>query len=42
VAYSHVEREWFPTDEAYEAEGKSISRRCDPGLEKLGILRLSR
>lgn len=26
VAYSHVEREWFPTQEAYEAEAEVIDR----------------
>ncbi|RPI28885.1 MAG: hypothetical protein EHM70_16265 [Chloroflexota bacterium] len=39
VAYSHVEREWFPTDEAFEAE-KEVEDRANQvveSLEKLGI-----
>jgi D-alanine-D-alanine ligase len=39
VAYSHVEREWFPNDEAYEAE-REVEQRAEDvvrELEKLGI-----
>lgn len=39
VAYSHVDREWFPTDEAYEAE-LEVEHRAEEvvqELEKLGI-----
>lgn len=39
VAYSYVEREWFPTDEAYEAERECEYRAQDvvQELDKLGI-----
>lgn len=39
VAYSHVERQWFPTDEAYEAELEVEQRAADvvKEIEKLGI-----
>jgi D-alanine-D-alanine ligase len=39
VAYSHVEREFFPTDEAYEAELEVENRAQEvvASLEKLGI-----
>ncbi len=39
VAYSHVEREWFPTKEAYEAEVEVEDRAQEvlDELEKLGI-----
>jgi D-alanine-D-alanine ligase len=39
VAYSHVEREWFPTEEAYIAE-KEVEERAQEvieALEKLGV-----
>jgi hypothetical protein len=39
VAYSHIEREWFPTEEAYIAE-KEVEERAQEvlqELEKLGI-----
>jgi D-alanine-D-alanine ligase-like ATP-grasp enzyme len=39
VAYSHVEREWFPTEEAYLAE-KEVEERAGEvveALDKLGI-----
>ncbi len=39
VAYSNVEREWFPTDEAYEAE-KEVEQRAEEviqALEKIGV-----
>ena len=28
VAYSNVEREWFPTEEAYQAELEVEERAC--------------
>lgn len=34
VAYSAVEREWFPTDEAYEAE-KEVERRAEDVMARL-------
>ena len=39
VAYSHVEREWFPTEEAYQAELEVEERAANviAELEKLGI-----
>ncbi|MCI0398517.1 MAG: hypothetical protein L0332_16120 [Chloroflexi bacterium] len=39
VAYSHVEREWFPTEEAYEAELEVEERAQEviETLEKLGV-----
>lgn len=39
VAYSHVEREWFPTQEAYEAEVEVEGRAQDviKEIQKLGI-----
>jgi D-alanine-D-alanine ligase len=39
VAYSHVEREWFPTEEAYkaEAEVEDRAREVVEELQKLGI-----
>ena len=39
VAYSHVEREWFPTQEAYEAEVEVEERAADvvEEIKKLGI-----
>lgn len=39
VAYSHIEREWFPTDEAYQAELEVEERAKEviAELEKLGI-----
>jgi len=39
VAYSHVEREWFPTQEAYEAEVEVEERAGEviAAIEKLGI-----
>jgi D-alanine-D-alanine ligase len=39
VAYSHIEREWFPTEEAYHAEQEVEKRAMDVinELEKLGI-----
>src|SRR5262245_22792146 len=39
VAYSHVEREWFPTEEAYQAEIEVEGRAQEvvDELEKLGI-----
>jgi D-alanine-D-alanine ligase len=39
VAYSHVEREWFPTDEAYEAEREVEVRAQEviAEIEKLGV-----
>ena len=39
VAYSHVERDWFPNDEAYEAE-REVEMRAQEvlqALEKLGV-----
>jgi len=39
VAYSHVEREWFPTDEAYEAEVE-VEGRAEQVLEKLKELNI--
>lgn len=39
VAYSHVEREWFPTQDAYDAEVEVEQRAADVvgALTKLGI-----
>ena len=39
VAYSHVEREWFPTEEAYQAEieVEERARQVVEELQKLGI-----
>lgn len=39
VAYSYIEREWFPTDEAYQAELEVIdrARQVVETLEKLGV-----
>jgi D-alanine-D-alanine ligase len=39
VAYSHVEREWFPTEEAYQAELEVENRAAQvvQALEALGI-----
>jgi D-alanine-D-alanine ligase len=39
VAYSHVERECFPTDEAYEAELEVVERAAEvvAAIEELGI-----
>lgn len=39
VAYSHVEREWFPTEEAYKAEIEVEERAGDvvEAIKKLGI-----
>jgi D-alanine-D-alanine ligase len=39
IAYSHVEREWFPTQEAYEAELEVESRAAEVQqvMEKLGV-----
>ncbi len=39
VAYSNIEREWFPTEEAYHAEQEVEKRALDviTELEKLGI-----
>ena len=39
VAYSHIEREWFPTEEAYQAELEVEERAKEvlAELEKLGI-----
>lgn len=39
IAYSHVEREWFPTDEAYEAEIEVEKRAQEVAkeIEKLGF-----
>src|SRR5512144_1328731 len=39
VAYSHVEREWFPTEEAYKAEVEVEDRAQGvvEALEKLGV-----
>jgi len=39
VAYSHVEREWFPTKEAYEAEVEVEARAGEvmEAIKKLGI-----
>jgi D-alanine-D-alanine ligase len=39
VAYSHVEREWFPTDDAYKAEVEVIDRaaRVVEAMQRLGI-----
>jgi D-alanine-D-alanine ligase len=39
VAYSYIEREWFPTEEAYEAE-REVEHRAEQvveDLQKLGI-----
>ncbi len=35
VAYSHVEREWFPTQEAYEAEAE-VEGRVDGAILSAG------
>lgn len=37
VAYSHVEREWFPTEEAYEAEVE-VEERAEDVVKKLNEL----
>jgi D-alanine-D-alanine ligase len=39
IAFSHVEREWFPTQEAYEAELEVESRAAEVQqvMEKLGV-----
>jgi len=39
VAYSHVRREWFPTEDAYiaEVEVKQRAKEVVEALEKLGI-----
>jgi D-alanine-D-alanine ligase len=39
VAYSHVEREWFPTEEAYEAEVEVEDRAQEvvERIQKLGV-----
>lgn len=39
VAYSHVEREWFPTQEAFEAEKEveERSRQVIEQIERLGV-----
>lgn len=39
VAYSHVEREWFPTEEAYlaEVEVEERAKQVVEAIEKLGI-----
>jgi hypothetical protein len=39
VAYSHVEREFFPTDEAYEAEREVVDRAAQviEELTRLGV-----
>lgn len=37
VAYSNVEREWFPTDEAYEAE-REVEERAQTVMEELAKL----
>src|SRR4030042_2306016 len=39
VAYSHVEREWFPTEDAYTAEGEGEERAQEvvEEVQKLGI-----
>lgn len=39
VAYSHVEREWFPTEDAYKAEVEVEERAAEviKAIEKMGI-----
>jgi D-alanine-D-alanine ligase len=37
VAYSYIEREWFPTDEAYEAE-REVEHRAQEVVEELAKL----
>jgi D-alanine-D-alanine ligase len=39
VAYSHVEREWFPSDEAYEAEVE-VEKRAQQVVEALRELKI--
>lgn len=39
VAYSHVEREWFPTEEAYLAE-KEVEDRAQQVMEVMGQLKI--
>lgn len=40
VAYSHVEREWFPTEDAYNAEIEVVDRAARV-VEKLGELNIN-